>query len=308
MSANSAGLRGKEFGKEKFRILTIGTSIFDQDGTDDSRTWQSVLEAELRKENFDVRVFDASSNGTPTSSRVLRVHDSLKSRNYDLILINVPVFGNIRLDDRDIFRNISLPDWKNQNFSLFDNAAVNRFSNWWKYSIVRILGLDFDYQDFLTGKEKYLRLQEECSRNNLNIDLDSIKGLKANYEAALMDFEKSAYIKPSNTILVPHIHSSLYLSESEMHGLGCMNVRMPDNSEKGLGYRQTKDLIAWENNTFRLLAKKHSFTTIPYESFSPMENSDFWDQHHLTPMGSRKMAARLLGPVQEYLKKLNKAP
>jgi len=301
-SINNYGLRGDNFGNEKFRILTIGNSLTECLYLDDNKTWSKLLQDKLRKKGIDVKIFNAGLSGKTSSLTLIKRFDYLKKYKFDLVIL----YGGgsfVKSKSDHAFSLEYLPDFSNPRLSLIKNITrlrvhelKNRIKQFWnlKFSktIDNILIEDKD------GKNYVKRRIKKQKAKIIKLDDSIVNNMFLNYKKGIERYIKYMISNKAKFIILPELDLSLLNPSKKEQNLMWGRLISKNGNDFKYSIHDEKKIIVKKMNIVSELCLKYNLSCIePKKLLSTMSKDWFYDHHHFNNTGSKEFSNLIVNEI-----------
>ena len=303
-SSNSHGFRGGEFGNEKIKILTIGTSIFEQGLVDDQNTWQNLLQKELRAKGYDIKIYDALKSGLLSPQRIIEIFNKMAKYKFDLIIIHGTTVYDSEKPTDSFFSRVDLPDWENKNLSITHNALIFKL----KAGIKNLLN-SLSLEKANIGDRTLEKILKEINNYNFNslpmLEPEDEKQIVEKYQKGIKELISFLKNNSINTILIPTLHASTCMIETDINQISWRRSYLEINKlKKRISPFQFKRLVNSVNSLFYLQAKQANIPFLEINNCKGLGIDNFWDEHHFNSKGSLSFKELILPLVESKIRNL----
>lgn len=273
---NFWGFRGAEFDPSDVKIIFEGGSTGNQRFTPENLTIVGLLNEEFRKKNFDIKIYNASTDGKSLNGFINDFNfwfNKIPKLNLKYVIFLIGIndrFENFdgqkyldyKISEKKIDR---LKDYIKNNSFFADKfyQIKNRYfpKKTFMYDLNRTsLYENFDYIDYKTASNRYL---EKDIKN----------------QALIKKF--SSKLNILNKIIKENNIKPIFITQLMYDGLSDKNLFLV-------------------NNQLKKFALENDYFTIPLDEILIMEKNDFYDTVHTTPEGSKKIANKIFPLLLEY--------
>ena len=273
---NYWGFRGEEFDPKNVKVVFEGGSTGNQRFTPDELTIVGLINSNFKASNFDVNVFNASTDGKSLNGYI---------NDFNFWFSKIPNFNPeyvifyIGVNDRNIVdpfldykisqdRVDQIKDYIKNNsvfvdkFKFFKNKYFPRNTSAYDFNNLKLYE-NFDYINYKKAK---------ILHKNLNEKDEEFKKTFQNKLAKLKKIIKKKGFKP------------IFITQLKFDGL------------------KDKRLFL-VNNELKLFAETNGYFLIPLDEILDMQINDFYDEIHTTPQGSKRIAGAVFPLLLDFFKK-----